>query len=93
MYIDGRLSAPYVNGNRSSAAGAMKFEELDTYPPDEIYAMEVYPRASEAPPQYAGVRDGCGVLMVWTRTYAETEIDQQRQRGSSAAAKDSSGKK
>lgn len=92
LYIDGRLSAPYVEGKRSSAEGAKKFEELDTYGPDDVYAMEVYPRASEAPPQYAGVRDGCGVLMVWTRGYAESEIERQERRGA-AIAKDSAAKK
>jgi hypothetical protein len=40
--------------------------------PQEIEAVEVYVRASEAPGQFTDVRYGCGTIVLWTRRYMGT---------------------
>jgi hypothetical protein len=40
--------------------------------PQELEAVEVYVRASEAPAQYTDVRNGCGTILLWTRRYMGT---------------------
>jgi hypothetical protein len=74
LYVDGRLSAPSVGSQGPQSLGALKVEELDSFSTQSIYAIEIYPRASQAPPEFVGVRDGCGVILVWTRAYAEQEF-------------------
>ncbi|MGH7720795.1 MAG: carboxypeptidase-like regulatory domain-containing protein [Gemmatimonadaceae bacterium] len=56
------------------------FEELASYPPEELVGLEVYTRPSTAPPGYSlrpvagasgrgvsGSHEDCGVILVWTR--------------------------
>ncbi|HEX6251945.1 MAG TPA: carboxypeptidase regulatory-like domain-containing protein [Gemmatimonadaceae bacterium] len=78
VYIDGRLLAP-----SASSFGPVqyeKFTELDSYLPDEIHAIEVYPRAGQAPQSIVALRDGCGVILVWTRAWAEREIEREERQ-------------
>ena len=35
--------------------------------PSEIAGVEIYPRASAAPPAYQGLSGLCGVVLIWTR--------------------------
>jgi hypothetical protein len=75
VYIDGRLSDPTDSSFGSFDVGARKTAELDAISPSEIHSVEVYPRASQAPSEFVGVRDGCGVILVWTKSYAEREME------------------
>jgi hypothetical protein len=35
--------------------------------PTSVAAMEVYPRAVQAPPQYQSLNGVCGVILIWTK--------------------------
>ena len=35
--------------------------------PTHVAAMEVYPRAVNAPPQYQPLNGACGVVLIWTK--------------------------
>lgn len=81
VYIDGVLTAPYVKSfNEPRSRARLKYEELSMLPPSHVYAMEIYPRASQAPPSVVGVRDGCGVILVWTEPYAYHQLRAQELR-------------
>jgi len=43
--------------------------QVNTVPPSEIAAMEVYPEAASAPGQY---RAECGLILIWTKKYGAT---------------------
>ena len=53
----------WVDGTRSDT------QSIQTYRPDQIIAVEWYPRGNSAPPRYLTTIDSrdCGVLLVWTR--------------------------
>jgi hypothetical protein len=71
VYIDGVLTAPHAASyNTPRFLALQKFEELDAITPAALYALEVYPRASQAPPDIVKLRDGCGVILAWTRQWA-----------------------
>lgn len=81
VYIDGVLTAPYVKSiNETRSRARLKYEELSMLPPSHVYAMEIYPRASQAPASIVGVRDGCGVILVWTEPYAYHQLRAQEAR-------------
>lgn len=81
VYVDGRLSAPAIGSlNLDRLSKLVKFEELDTYSPDALYAIEIYPRGSKAPQGIVHLRDGCGVILAWTKSWAERELDTERRR-------------
>lgn len=52
IYIDGMLDREQT-----------MVQSLD---PDEVVAIEVYDRATTAPPQYVSGPDGCSVVLIWT---------------------------
>lgn len=61
---DGTWCSPKVmlDGFRSDLA------EVSMYRPDELLAVELYPEARSAPPQYLRPDEyDCGLLLVWTR--------------------------
>jgi hypothetical protein len=93
VYVDGRLTAPDIPSFTTFGKAVKKFEELDSYLPDAIYAIEVYPRASEAPISVVRLRDGCGAILVWTRVYAEQQLEIEQHRQSSAASDTSKAKR
>ena len=35
--------------------------------PDEVLAVELYPRGHGVPPRWSGVEAGCGVILIWTK--------------------------
>jgi hypothetical protein len=41
---------------------------LDTIDPAAVAGVEIYRRASQVPFEFVGLRDGCGVVAVWSRT-------------------------
>jgi hypothetical protein len=43
--------------------------QLNTVPPGEIAAMEVYAEAASAPGQY---RAECGLIVIWTKRWRAT---------------------
>ena len=51
----------WIDGVRSDATEASVLEPMD------MRAVESYPRGSEAPPQYVGLSQGCGVILFWTK--------------------------
>lgn len=53
----------YVDGRKSM------IEELQLFAPEDFVAVEVYPRATQAPAQYVRPEDlaGCGVILAWLR--------------------------
>lgn len=66
MKRGGGLCAPsfYVDGIRTF----MNTEEIDLwFRSDDLAGIEVYPRTSLVPNEYAGLLTGCGVIAVWTR--------------------------
>jgi hypothetical protein len=70
----GELCIPtlYIDGARYQP---QDIKELDALmDPYRIGGMEVYPRAAQAPLQFAGtMKDGCGVIVIWSRS-----VDVQR---------------
>ena len=52
--------------------GYAKFDEIETISPESVAAMEIYPRVSEAPQNIVRLREGCGVILVWTKFYVES---------------------
>ena len=62
VYVDGiRFSAPAPDGG----AQPIDFDRLST---TDYAAVEYYAGASVVPPEYASQNDGCGVLLLWSRT-------------------------
>lgn len=41
---------------------------LDAIDPGDVAGVEIYRRASQVPFEFVGLRDGCGVVAVWSRT-------------------------
>jgi hypothetical protein len=56
----GCLATVYIDGMQAS------HEELLTFRPEELFAIEAYPRGTGAPIQYS-MRSACGVVLVWTK--------------------------
>lgn len=49
---------------------AAEFGDIDVLTiPDELEAVEVYTRATQAPGMYADMRGGCGSVLLWSRRY------------------------
>ena len=62
VYVDGiRFSAPAQDGG----AQPIDFDRMST---TDYAAVEYYGGASVVPPEYASQNDGCGVLLLWSRT-------------------------
>lgn len=41
---------------------------IDEYlDPGAVAAIEVYPRAAQAPAQYQALNASCGVILIWTK--------------------------
>ncbi|HEX6316012.1 MAG TPA: hypothetical protein VFZ73_14175, partial [Gemmatimonadaceae bacterium] len=36
-------------------------------PPGHVAAMEIYPSAVGAPPQYQSLNGTCGIVLIWTK--------------------------
>ena len=51
----------YLDGHR------VGFDELLAYSPEELLAIEVYPRGHGVPLQFATPWNTCGVVLVWTK--------------------------
>lgn len=58
--LGGCLASVYLDGFR------VGYDELLAYSPDELLAIEVYPRGQGVPLQYA-TTNSCGVVLVWTK--------------------------
>lgn len=58
--LGGCFATVYLDGLR------VGYEELLAYKPEELLAIEVYPRGQGAPLQYA-TSNACGVVLVWTK--------------------------
>jgi len=56
----GCVAAVYLDGLRST------YDELLMYKPEDLRAIEIFPRAPDAPLKYQA-RNGCGVVLVWTK--------------------------
>ena len=41
----------------------------------EVGAIEVYAGASETPPRFLGASNGCGSIVIWTRSYVDREVE------------------
>jgi len=52
LYIDGFLG---------------DWDQVQTYKPQDLVGVEMYPRAASAPLQYQQVSTGCGVVLIWTK--------------------------
>lgn len=39
----------------------------DSVSPTHVAAMEIYPRAINAPPAYQALNGTCGVVLIWTK--------------------------
>lgn len=55
----------YLDGFRF-VAGGLSIDELVA--PDDVAALEMYPRAMQRPAEFTDL-DDCGVLVIWTRRY------------------------
>ena len=49
---------------RSSGSGGIALDELVR--PAELAGVELYPSGAGAPPQWAGLSAGCGLILLWT---------------------------
>ena len=63
----------YVDGNKVAVNSSMPLE--DAVSGSEIGAMEVYPSASETPPEFSGLGASapCGAVVIWTKGYVSQE--------------------
>jgi hypothetical protein len=43
------------------------WDQVQTYKPQDLVGVEMYPRAASAPLQYQQVATGCGVVLIWTK--------------------------
>ena len=43
------------------------WDQIQTYKPQDLVGVEMYPRAASAPLQYQQVASGCGVVLIWTK--------------------------
>jgi hypothetical protein len=86
VYVDGQLWAPNVSSFGSREAGIQKTEALRSLGPSGVYAIEVYPRATQAPQEIVRLRDGCGAILVWTVGYVEAELARASGRGPTGLA-------
>jgi carboxypeptidase family protein len=43
------------------------WDQLSSYQPQDLVAVEVYPRASLVPVRYQNISSGCGMVLVWTK--------------------------
>ena len=55
------MATVYVDGLR------VGHDALLAYSPEELLAIEVYPRSQNVPLQYATPWVDCGVVLVWTK--------------------------
>ena len=59
----------------------LRFEAMDidfvSYPED-IEAVEIYVRGSQAPAQFWDVRNACGSIVLWSRRYMGTQRPRRR---------------
>ena len=51
----------YVDGVRGSV------DELQSYRPEQLIAVEYYPRPEQAPLRFQTVASNCPIALVWTR--------------------------
>jgi hypothetical protein len=59
----------YVDGVRMHAdiEGSV---DIDQIPPAWVELAEVYPGIASVPPEYAEIRQDCGVVLIWSRQRA-----------------------
>ncbi len=62
----GRVPSGYCNVNLYIDGRAASTDELQSYRPDLLIAVEYFPRAAEAPLRYQSA-SSCSVMLVWTR--------------------------
>jgi len=43
------------------------WDQLSSYRPQDLVAVEVYPRAAIVPARYQSISSGCGMVLVWTK--------------------------
>jgi hypothetical protein len=68
-----RASCPphiYLDGHLMFGGGEGAFSRLQSLPRDRIEGIEVHRNPATAPGRYRMVGDGCGIILVWTRTGA-----------------------
>ena len=81
MSMSGRcVMNVFVDGNRAYMSGGMTIE--DVISGSELGAIEVYPSASETPPQFIVMGSDCGTIVIWTKGWlsAETESDSTKHK-------------
>jgi hypothetical protein len=67
IYVDAIRVLPSL-GRATGAPGAIPDDPIDVLVNStEVAAMEVYPRAVQAPPQYQSLNGTCGVILIWTK--------------------------
>ncbi len=62
----GRVAAGYCGVNLYIDGRRAATDELQSYRPDQLIAVEYFPRSAEAPMRYQGAST-CSVMLVWTR--------------------------
>ncbi|MGZ8468072.1 MAG: carboxypeptidase regulatory-like domain-containing protein [Gemmatirosa sp.] len=73
IYLDGTLLNPQgPDGQQPGGTAATDF--LGALAPTDVAAMEVYQNGALAPPQYVTGMNMCGVLLVWTKSYARMPV-------------------
>ena len=72
MSMSGRcVMNVFVDGSRAYMSGGMTIEEVISG--SELGAIEVYPSASETPPQFIVMGSDCGALVIWTKGWLSAE--------------------
>ncbi len=64
---DGCYMSVYLDGMRIWVDGGTDPLNIDKFSPRELEAVEVYRGAGQAPVQYMGIDNACGVVLLWTR--------------------------
>ena len=59
VYLDNMRIVGTLNGRDDAVNGIVL--------PTSVAAMEIYPRAVNAPPQYQPMNGNCGVVLIWTK--------------------------
>jgi hypothetical protein len=60
----------YLDGMRvyASRAGKMPLFNVNNVDPHNVRAVEIYTSTSQIPPKYVRMGNGCGVMLIWTRS-------------------------
>jgi hypothetical protein len=67
LMLAGSLSRGFCVADLRIDGVTSTWDQLSSYRPQDLVAVEVYPRASIVPARYQNISSGCGMVLVWTK--------------------------